>query len=275
MPSKQKLIKAIKGLIKHALRGRDFVIDLVFPIECLGCGEEKEWLCPRCFKLIALKSGQYCLHCKAPKRYGEFCQSCQPLYGLNGVWIAGDYEDKLLSAIIKNLKYRFARDLSVVLGDFLTLFLKNFIARSRFSSQDVGEENIWRKFKTIKQSPDILLDFSHSVIIPVPLHNKRRRWRGFNQAEEIAATVANCFSLPLVLNRLIRIKHRPPQAKLKENERQSSVRGIFAWSGGPLNSRNIILIDDVVTTGSTLNECARVLKKNGAGEVWGLVAAKG
>ena len=75
--------------------------------------------------------------------------------------------------------------------------------------------------------------------------------------------------------KLIRIKHKKPQAKLDEAQRQENIKNCFAWVGKKLTGQPIILIDDVTTTGSTLNECAKILKQNGAGEVWGLVVAKG
>lgn len=73
---------------------------------------------------------------------------------------------------------------------------------------------------------------------------------------------------------LIRIKYKKPQAKLKAKDRRENIQGSFAWRGAKLKKRNIILIDDITTTGSTLEECARILKQNGAKEVWGLVIAK-
>src|SRR3989339_894397 len=93
-----------------------------------------------------------------------------------------------------------------------------------------------------------------TLIVPVPLSHKRYNFRTFNQSEEIAKFLAKKCKLP-TSNNLIKIKHTKPQTKLKRE--------------------NILLIDDVVTTGSTLNECARELKKHGAGKIWGLVVAKG
>ena len=111
--------------------------------------------------------------------------------------------------------------------------------------------------------------------LPISLHKKRKRWRGFNQAEIIARELKNYFDIDMSTEKLIRIKHKKAQAKLGEEERKNNIKNCFGWQGDRLNKRNIILVDDVVTTGSTLNECAKVLKENGAGEVWGLVVAKG
>ena len=80
------------------------ILDLIFPIECLGCGEENIWLCKKCFRNIKLNSDQYCLHCKTTNELGKFCENCSKKYALDGVWIAGDYENKVLANLIKNLK---------------------------------------------------------------------------------------------------------------------------------------------------------------------------
>jgi len=118
-------------------------------------------------------------------------------------------------------------------------------------------------------------NFSQSLIMPVPLHKKRLRWRGFNQSELLAKGIKKYFNLDLRLDELIRTKHKKPQTKLSGRKRKENVKGCFFWKGDWLDGKNIILVDDVITTGSTLNECAKVLKENGAGEVWGLVVARG
>jgi predicted amidophosphoribosyltransferase len=78
-----------------------------------------------------------------------------------------------------------------------------------------------------------------------------------------------------ITSQLVRIKNTKPQVKLTAAERKTNVKDCFEWLGGNLNNKNIILIDDVTTTGSTLNECAKALKNAGAGEVWGLAVANG
>jgi len=104
--------KLSKYALNHAGQMRDFILDLIFPIQCLGCGQDDTWLCQSCFRKISFKASQYCLHCKKENKFGEFCSSCRSLYDLNGVWIAGDYEDKILSSLIKSLKYHFAQDIN-------------------------------------------------------------------------------------------------------------------------------------------------------------------
>ncbi len=261
-------------LKNHVNQLRDFIFDLIFPIECLLCGKEGAWLCKRCFSKLKFKDQQYCLSCKKENKFGSFCLHCQPNYYLDGVWIAGDYDDKILAQLIKNFKYRFAQDIALILGNFLTIFLKNLLNQYRITGSNIRDGQMWRKFNNLAATPQIFFDFYKSIIIPVPLHKKRLRWRGFNQSQNLTQTIGQNFNLKINRN-LIRIKHKKPQAKLGEYQRKHNVKDCFAWQAYPLNNQNIILIDDVTTTGSTLNECAKILKKNGAKEVWGLVVAKG
>jgi competence protein ComFC len=265
----------LSKLKNHARLSRDFIIDLIFPVECLGCGEEGVWLCRRCFAGLDFKAAQYCLHCKSKNDFGKFCSQCAPAYRLDGILIAGDYENATIARMIKALKYHFAENIAAILGDYLSLFLRNLINKTHITEADLARGGVWRKVGRIPGSPSFFSDPASAVIIPVPLHAKRRRWRGFNQAEPIAAKLARNFRFKLNIGDLIRVKHKSPQAKLNERERRENIRDCFAWHGGNLAGKCAILVDDVTTTGSTLNECAKILKTNGAGEVWGLVIAKG
>ena len=261
--------------MNHAKNWRDFILDLIFPVECLGCNTEGAWLCYDCFKRIRLKGGQHCIPCKKKNNFGEYCDSCKSDYSLDGVWIAGDYEDEIITQLIKSLKYRFVKELSGSLGRFLALFLRDLINENWLINSDLQSGDIWRKLGKIKTSPKIFLNLRESLIIPVPLHIKRKRWRGFNQSEAIAREFAKYYNLEIDSKKLIRKKHKKAQAQLGKEERINNIKNCFSWQADILDGRNIILVDDVVTTGSTLNECARILKENGAGEVWGLVVAKG
>ncbi len=258
----------------HANNWRDFLLELLFPTECLGCGAENTLLCKKCFKSLKINYEHYCLNCKTKNNLGEFCERCKDKFSLNGIWIAGNYQDKLIAKIIKTYKYKFSKNLNIHLGNFLSLFLKNTINKNRFSQNNIGQGLHWKNLNKIKNTPNILLDFQNTLIIPVPLHQKRLRWRGFNQSELLAQVICKNFNLDFS-NDLKRIKYAKPQAKLNKSQRESSLKNSFVWDGNSLDKKNIILIDDVTTTGSTLNECAKTLKQNGANEVWGLVIANG
>jgi len=270
------IIESIKRVGKITNSVWLFFLDLIFPIECLGCSREGRWLCEQCFKQIKFKSRQYCLHCKKENNFGEFCPPCGILYGLDGVWIAALYDELLISRAIKSLKYHFTSGLAGDLSELMILFVDRLLKESRTLKSGLTGSGVgWRNFKRAEKLPLAILNFKENLIMPVPLSKRRLRWRGFNQAELLARRVAEKYGLELDKDNLIRTKHKKAQAKLNEIERLKNIKDCFVWQGGNLNKRNIILIDDVVTTGATLNECAKVLKAAGAGEVWGLVVAKG
>ncbi len=111
------------------------------------------------------------------------------------------------------------------------------------------------------------------VIVPVPLHPRRYRWRGYNQAALLAREVSSCLDVPLLESALMRAYYRSPQAAaLSKEERAAAVRDAFRCDV-PLVGRRILLLDDVCTTGATLNACARALRAAGAGAVIGLTLA--
>lgn len=262
-------------IIRNAGKAWAFFLDLIFPIECLGCGREGAWFCDECFKEIKLKPKQYCLHCKTENDFGRFCAPCQIIYSLDGVWIAALYDELLVSRAIKSLKYHFVSRLADDLSRLLILFFDNLLLRGRVLKPGLSSGVDWKNFKRAANLPLAILNFKDDLIVPVPLAKKRLRWRGFNQAEILAEIFSKKFNLEINSRDLIRVKHRKAQAKLNEASRLKNVKNCFAWQGENLNKRNIVLIDDVVTTGATLNECAKILKASGAGEVWGLVVAKG
>ncbi len=113
------------------------------------------------------------------------------------------------------------------------------------------------------------------MIMPVPLHAKRLRQRGFNQALLLAHRMSERHGLPLVYDNLIRQRSTRPQVELKGDERIKNVKGAFTLrQPGKVEEKNIILVDDVFTTGATMNECAQVLKQAGATHVTAFTLAR-
>ncbi|MEI6529761.1 MAG: ComF family protein [Candidatus Falkowbacteria bacterium] len=222
-----------------------FFLDLLFPLECLNCQTEGNYLCTPCFQKIKTSTKSEQTGAKTNLQIPE----------LNEIYIAGDYEDKILSKLIIKYKYNFLSPLGKILADFLI--------------------NFWNSLE-IPWPRETLL------IIPIPLSKKRLRWRGFNQAEILAREF--CTYYKILNNELFdcelnldlkRQKHRSPQANLNEAERLINIKSAFAWKGKNLSGQNIILIDDVTTTGATLNEAAKTLRTAGANKVYALVLAKG
>ncbi len=124
----------------------------------------------------------------------------------------------------------------------------------------------------VLQAPE---EWRPDVIVPVPLHPDRRRERGYNQAELIARPLAKRLGIHIQPSLLVRTGPRPPRQLLSRAERWKSVRGVYAIGKGlRVDNRRILLVDDVMTTGATLDSCARTLRQAGASAVLGLTVAR-
>lgn len=246
-------------IIKQATKLVLYLADIIFPRECLGCGQNGQWLCLTCLRSINWRVLQTCPQCLHPNLWGEYCDTCY--VNLDGIMVAGNYEDPLLKQAIKAYKYRLAKELAEPLSWCLIIFLGRLLKESSV-------------LKAKSALPKLFDYFNHCLVIPVPLSKRRQAWRGFNQSALLAKTVADFFNLTLDNQHLKKIKHLKPQAQLNKKERLINIKNSLVWQGADLHQRNILLIDDLTTTGATLSECAKVLKAHGAGEVWGLVLAK-
>jgi ComF family protein len=110
-----------------------------------------------------------------------------------------------------------------------------------------------------------------ALVVPVPIHWRRRVWRGFNQSRPLAAALAGMLALPCETSILLRRRHTQRQALLPRERRGENVRGAFTIPPGrafSVEGKGVLLVDDVVTSGATVDECARVLREAGAREVW-------
>ena len=205
-----------------------------------------------------------CPKCRVENIWGNYCDTCNKSYSIDGVWTAANYKDLLLNKLVKTLKYQFIKDISTILAKILIIHFNNICIKSRLN---LNESN--------HIVPKVLINKSDTIVIPVPLHKKRERWRGFNQSAEIAKCFTNYTGLTIDNQHLVRIKNTKPQTKKSKYRRQRDLANSFSWRGDSLYKKNIILLDDVITTGSTLNECAKALKAAKANEVWGIVIASG
>ncbi len=204
---------------------KDKLIDLIFPKACLGCGKPNQFLCPNCFRHLPLN----------PKAVLEDTW----LDPLSRVAVASEYDHLLVKKVIHTYKYHFIKELAEPLGVLISRQLKR-----------IG----WASKNTI--------------LIPVPLHQRRLRWRGFNQSELLSEKISQELDLALAKQIIIRTKNTPPQVKFKRTEqRQKNLKQAFALNHQSINpkrsffrNKTFILIDDVMTSGTTLQECAQVLK---------------
>lgn len=226
---------------------KNFILDIAFPIQCVGCGREGKWLCEDCFGLIKLSRENRCPICGKTFYLGKTCPECQRKTRLTGLIAAGSYDDKLLKEVIGAFKFGFVKELAKPLSKLLVRRLEDL---------------------------NFNLGKSSFVLTFVPLHKRRLRWRGFNQAEILASTLASYYSRNLI-NVLSRKRSTIPQSLVKDKvKRRKNIKNVFYCRDKELvKGKKVIIVDDVCTTASTLKECARVLSRAGAKEVWGLVLA--
>ena len=224
---------------------KKFLLDLFFPKNCLGCKQPDTYLCRDCFNKIPLAANNACFFCQEITGNGRICLNCKKEIYLDGVISATDYKNPLIRELIRAFKYHYVQELAGPLSQLMIRVL---------------EQNF------------------QFLIIPIPLHRHRLRYRGFNQAELIAEKIAEHFQLPTEKNALKRKISRTPQAKISDIEkRKLNIENSF--DAGPeiksIENKIVLLVDDVITTGATLNEAAKILKQNNAKEVWAITIAKG
>jgi len=223
----------------------NFFLDLIFPKKCVNCGRFGTFSCPDCLERIKPIITQVCPKCGKISEKGKWCFGCRGKSRLSGLIVAAYYRAGPTKEIIHHLKYNSILELSPILADLL-----------------------------IDQLIDI--DFRGEVVITaVPLHRRRLNERGFNQAEVLAKIVAK--KVGYEYKNLLRRKfHLHRQVELSGAKRRENLQNVFSIIKNPeIKNKTIILVDDVATTGTTLEECAKTLRIAGAKQVWGLVVARG
>jgi competence protein ComFC len=236
----------------------DFCLDFLFPKKCLLCEEEGSYLCFKCFKSVK-RSPLRCPGCKKESKNGGLCNYCKYKFSFEGVLSLGDFKDKKLNLLIRKYKYGFIKDLGEVLGELLFLLFINNAKKNPILKRE-GNLYLFEKEEEL-------------VLIPVPLSKERFRWRGFNQSLVLCRYVSKRSKIRLQTD-MIKIKNKKSQVGLSKKERMINNKNLFKWKGSSLKDIKVIVVDDVYTTGSTLNEIAIELKKHQAKEVWGLVIAR-
>lgn len=214
------------------------ILDGLWPANCVGCTRAGSWWCDECSGRVLRVVSPICPGCRRLTPQGQYCSRCRPHVALTGI-IAGSTYREPLTAAVKALKYRHAS----VVAPLLAKYPSDTLSRHR------------QRF---------------DCLIPVPLHPSRKRTRGHNQAELLAHAIHKQTGLPLE-DSLHRTSVTPSQTGLNRAERQRNVAGAFAWKGRSLQGCSVLLVDDVSTTGATLNACAAELRKAGARQVWGVV----
>lgn len=230
------------------------ILDLIFPRKCVGCSKSGAYFCQNCSSLVK-KVFQVCPVCERQTPFGQTHPCCQTRNSPDGLISFFDYNGIIRNAIHK-LKYQFVTDLE---KEFWQIIAGNIEKREE-------EMLLLRKF----------IDEEKPLVVPIPLHKIKENLRGFNQSGLFGKKIAEHYSLQFSDKILIRHCNVESQTKLTQKERAQNVKGIFQVSPNILPSYlpNILLIDDVWTTGSTLKEAIRVLKEAGVKKVWGLTIAR-
>jgi ComF family protein len=218
-------------------------LDLLFPPYCIGCGREGNYICDRCSRELVFISPPVCRFCGRPLLPDARCPGCigeqTPIDGIRAPFLF----DGLVRHAVHELKYRNLRAIVPALAIYL--------------------------FEYLLENP-----LPGNVLVPVPIHHKRLRERGYNQSSLLAHELHRLSGLPVIDDCLVRTLYIAPQAKAASvTERLSNISGAFTCINTNLQGKSVILIDDVSTSGATMNACAAALKSAGVAAVWGLALA--
>ena len=219
------------------------LLDLLYPPLCAGCGRSGDVYCADCRGSVSLVCAPVCPLCGRPQNTPETCVRCatHPM-SIDGIRSVALFEGTLREAIHR-FKYDHVRDLVNPLGDFLVAF--------------------WQQ-----------ATLPADTVVPVPLHARRIRERGYNQARLLAEHLGDLAGIPVVCEALYRNRHTASQTGLNAQERRRNVDGAFSCSGSGVQGKCVLLVDDVCTTGATLEACSVALKEGGARSVWALTVAR-
>jgi len=238
--------------------------DLIFPKRCVFCEkflekENKIYLCQNCLEKIQINSSLFCPICKKRLFILKFKNSdklkisrCYHSHQKNFLYALGaatNYSSPIISRIIEAYKYELLKDLSNLIAALIFLYLE-------------------------KSS---LLDFllqENFLCLPVPISRRKKYFRGFNQSALLAQKIAQKLNFEFSEEILEQIKPAKDQTKLNFEERKENVKGIFkVLEKEKVKGKNIILFDDVYTSGATLQEIARILKEAGVKKIIGIAFA--
>lgn len=219
------------------------LLDLLLPPRCVACERNTGWLCVDCLKSIELIHPPICSLCGQATRSSRRCPSCRdrPLH-IDGIRAVGYLEGALQTAI-HHFKYSNVRPLVTPLAELASEYLRH--------------------------NP-----LPVQTIVPVPLHAARLRERGYNQAALLAEKIGKLIGMSVVDGKLLRVKSTIPQVGLNAQQRRSNVKGAFRCIDEGLGGHSVLLVDDVCTTGATLEACSVALRDAEVKHTWGLVLAR-
>lgn len=225
-------------------------MQLLYPLHCPVCDQiVRPWgekICLECIPKLKPLAAPWCMQC-GKKLYGdgEFCRDCGP--GKHR-FIRGRalYEYESAAVPIYRFKYGGRREYAAFFGE---------------------------------QAADHLGDFIRSVhpdgLVPIPLHSSRKAKRGYNQAELLAKEIGSRMGLPVYAKCLVRVKNTAPMKRLTPKERQNNLKKAFLISGNDVKLKTVLIVDDIYTTGATVDEAAQVMRNAGVERVYFVTVASG
>lgn len=225
---------------KKIAKIKGFLLDILYPKFCLGCGLEGVYLCQDCKAILDISQMPAYLTDKKSTK-------------LDGLYFPLAYKERPLTRkLIHFFKYKpyYLKDLAETLSSLIT-----------------------DHFALSGQNLEFLR--KNSILIAVPMDRKKLKERGYNQSEELAKKLSEKLFIPLISNNLIKIKTTRNQMELTKEDRLWNLTDAFSIRNSTeIKDKKIILVDDVYTTGATMYECAKILRQAGAQEVWGVVIAR-
>ncbi|MCL6480294.1 MAG: ComF family protein [Firmicutes bacterium] len=236
---------------------RDSLAAILFPANCRVCEQLLEQaaripVCPDCLNQVQRITEPICARCGRP------------------LFTAATLTENFLCRLCRQGRFAFQLVRSYAVYD--DLLVRLIILLKHHGIKPLGAWCAQRLLELTPTYPDVA---RAEAIVPVPLHPLRLRERGYNQAEWIARPLARQLGIPLQTNLLARVKPRPEKLKLTRRERWEAVRGAFATTDpAKVDNLRVLLVDDVFTTGATLDACARALLRTGAAQVMALTVGR-
>ncbi len=232
------------------LRVRDRTLDLLFPPRCPICDEAvpyPELICPECRKKLRYIKEPVCLKCgkRLQDEREEYCRGCLMTKHLFTEG-RGLFEYQSAARSMYRFKYAGRQEYA------------------RFYAEEI-ERRLGKKIRS----------WQAEALVPVPIHYTRKRQRGYNQAERLAAEIGRRMHIPVERHLLIRVKKTLPQKQLGDAQRQNNLKKAFKIGRNDVKLKKIIIVDDIYTTGSTIDACAEELKKAGVERIYYISAAIG
>jgi ComF family protein len=233
-------------------------LGILLPPRCAGCGIIcREPFCPTCLPQVEALEGPYCPRCGHPHPPAAggwlLCPDCKPhpRPALDGARSVFFHHGPARRAVV-GYKFEGYHELAGPLAGYLA-----------------------RRFLNERARPHHLPLEEVAAVVPVVLHPARRAWRGFDQAGLLSAELARAVDKPLWPDVLARVRNTPPQLRLSPAQREDNIRGAFeARKPWKLKGASVLIVDDVYTTGATLREAARALKRGGAAAVYALTLTR-